>query len=93
MILSMSGQAWLFLSTVLAGAVIGLFFDVFRILRRTVPFLAKPVAVQFEDLFFWLLVTGATFYFMLNQNFGEIRLFSHFISQLFHVLLFSFSFI
>jgi spore cortex biosynthesis protein YabQ len=75
-ILSMSGQAWLFLSTVLAGAIIGLFFDAFRILRKTVPFLANSAVVQFEDLFFWIMVTGGTFYFMLNQNFGEIRLFS-----------------
>jgi spore cortex biosynthesis protein YabQ len=75
-ILSMSGQAWLFLSTVLAGAGIGLFFDVFRILRKTVPFLKNLWAVQLEDLFFWIAVTGGTFYFMLNRNFGEIRLFS-----------------
>jgi spore cortex biosynthesis protein YabQ len=76
MILSMSGQAWLFLSTVLAGAAIGFFFDVFRILRKTVPLLATPAAVQLEDFIFWVAVTGGTFYFMLNQNYGEIRIFS-----------------
>ncbi|MCL2578317.1 MAG: hypothetical protein FWE27_09805 [Defluviitaleaceae bacterium] len=77
MILSMSGQAFLFLSTVLVGACIGLFFDLFRILRKTVPFLAKnSLAVQLEDLFFWVIVTGGMFYFMLHRNFGEIRLFS-----------------
>ncbi|MCL1884989.1 MAG: spore cortex biosynthesis protein YabQ [Defluviitaleaceae bacterium] len=75
-ILSMNSQAWLFLSTVLAGVVIGLFYDVMRIFRRTVPFLKKSFAVQLEDLFFWIAVTCGMFYFMLNRNFGEIRLFS-----------------
>jgi len=74
MILSMSGQAWLFIATVVAGMVIGLFYDVFRILRKTAPHVAWMV--QVEDAIFWIAATGAMFYFMLNQNFGEIRLFS-----------------
>jgi spore cortex biosynthesis protein YabQ len=73
----MSGQAILFLSSCLVGAGIGLFFDCFRILRKTVPFFAKSMlAVQLEDLFFWIIVTGGMFYFMLHYNFGEIRLFA-----------------
>ncbi|MCL2049630.1 MAG: spore cortex biosynthesis protein YabQ [Defluviitaleaceae bacterium] len=76
MILSMSGQAQLFLWTVLVGAVIGLFYDCFRILRRVVPLLALPFAVYLEDFIFWVAATGGTFYFMLNQNYGEIRVFS-----------------
>lgn len=73
----MSGQAWLFFSTVLAGAGIGLFYDFFRILRKTAPRLAKSrAAVHFEDLFFWVLTTGGMFYFLLSQNYGEIRLFA-----------------
>jgi len=74
MILSMPAQAWLFLSTILVGACIGLFFDVLRIFRKTVPH--SNIAVQIEDLLFWLTVTIAVFYFMLLRNFGEIRLFS-----------------
>jgi len=74
MILSMTGQAVLFLSTVLVGAVIGLFYDVFRIFRKTAPH--SVFAVQLEDLFFWAVATVGTFYFMLTQNYGEIRLFS-----------------
>ncbi|MCL2215814.1 MAG: spore cortex biosynthesis protein YabQ [Defluviitaleaceae bacterium] len=74
MILSMSGQAWLFLSTVLVGAVIGLFYDFFRIFRKTAAHSAW--AVQLEDLFFWITATVGTFYFMLTRNYGEIRLFA-----------------
>ncbi|MCL2456757.1 MAG: hypothetical protein FWD19_04330, partial [Defluviitaleaceae bacterium] len=76
MILSMNGQAWLFFSTVLAGAAIGIFFDAFRILRKTFAIFASPAAVQLEDFIFWVAVTGGIFYFMLNRNYGEIRIFS-----------------
>jgi len=74
MILSMSGQAWLFLSTVVLGIAIGVFYDLFRIFRKTTPHFA--LAVQLEDFFFWVVVTAAMFYFMLSRNFGEIRPFS-----------------
>jgi len=74
MILSMAGQAWLFLSTVLVGAAIGLFYDVFRIFRKTARH--STLAVQLEDLFFWVAATGLTFYYMLHRNYGEIRVFA-----------------
>ena len=74
MILSMSGQAWLFLHTVGLGVAIGVFYDLFRIFRRTMPHFS--LIVQLEDLFFWVAVTGVMFYFMLSRNFGEIRPFS-----------------
>jgi len=74
MILSMPAQAWLFLSTVLVGAAIGLFYDTFRIFRKIMPH--STIVVQLEDLFFWLVVTGAVFYFMLHRNYGEIRPFT-----------------
>jgi spore cortex biosynthesis protein YabQ len=76
-ILSMSGQAVLFLLSVAMGAGFGIFFDFFRILRKTVPFFAQNTfIVQLEDFLFWIIVTGGMFYFMLSHNFGEIRLFS-----------------
>jgi spore cortex biosynthesis protein YabQ len=74
MILSMSRQTLLFLSTVGTGAVIGLLYDAFRIFRKTAPH--KNAFVQLEDLFFWLAATLFMFYFMLVKNYGEIRFFS-----------------
>ena len=74
MILSMTGQAWLFLSTVMVGAAIGLLFDIFRIFRKTARH--SGLAVQLEDLFFWVAATGLTFYYMLHRNYGEIRPFA-----------------
>jgi len=70
----LSGQGLLFLSTVAVGAAIGLFYDVFRIFRRVTTH--SGWAVQLEDFLFWIFATAAMFYFMLNRNFGEIRLFS-----------------
>jgi len=70
----MPGQAWLFLSTVLLGAIVGLFYDFFRIARRVATH--PSWVVQLEDILFWVIVTGGMFYFMLHRNFGEIRPFS-----------------
>ena len=70
----MPGQAWIFLSTVLVGMVIGLFYDFFRVARKVAPHAGW--AIQLEDVLFWIIATGSMFYFMLNRNFGEIRMFS-----------------
>ena len=74
MILSMSGQAWLFLTTVAAGFVIGFAYDIFRIARKTVRH--SHFMVQLEDVMYWLAVSLLMFYFMLHSNYGEIRFFS-----------------
>jgi spore cortex biosynthesis protein YabQ len=70
----MPQQTLLFLSTVAGGAVIGLIYDFFRIFRKTTPH--KGIFIQLEDMLFWLTATGLFFYFMLNENYGEIRFFS-----------------
>jgi len=74
MILSMAGQAWLFLSTVLVGAAIGLFYDAFRVIRKTARH--SGLAVTLEDFIFWVAATGLTFYYMLHRSYGEMRLFA-----------------
>lgn len=74
MILSMSGQARLFLLTIAIGFFIGFVYDVFRIIRKT--FHHPDFLTQLEDVLYWLLVTFVMFYFMLNKNYGEIRAFS-----------------
>lgn len=74
MILSMWGQASLFVLTVGVGFFIGFVYDVFRIIRKT--FKHGNWLTQLEDIIYWLLVSFVMFYFMLNKNYGEIRLFS-----------------
>ena len=74
MILSMGGQARLFLSMALVGAAIGLFYDAFRVIRKTARH--SGFAVTLEDMIFWVAATGLTFYYMLHRNYGEVRLFT-----------------
>ena len=74
MILSMSGQAAIFLMTVAVGFFIGLVYDIFRVFRSAVPHSWPFVAL--EDLLFWVMVTVAMFYVMLNYNSGEVRPFA-----------------
>lgn len=74
MILSLSAQANLFLATVVAGAVIGLIYDILRIFRRIIPH--KGIFVQAEDALYWLCVIFFMFYVLLIKNSGEIRFFT-----------------
>jgi spore cortex biosynthesis protein YabQ len=70
----MAAQTRLFFYTVALGAATGVIYDLLRLFRRRVrhPF----ILVNIEDGFYWVLVSVLMFYFMLNRNFGEIRLFS-----------------
>jgi len=74
MILSMSGQAWLFLGTVAAGFTIGFVYDIFRIARKTARH--KTWLVQLEDVLYWTIASVMMFYFMLRQNHGDVRFFA-----------------
>ena len=74
MILSMSEQTLLFLTTVAAGVVMGFVYDLFRIIRKSFPH--NSFMVQFEDVIYWVAVSFLMFYFMLHRNYGEIRFFS-----------------
>ena len=70
---SITGQGTLFLSTVLIGALIGFFYDIFRIIRMV--FKHPNFLVQIEDVLYWLIATFLTFYLMLHINSGEIRIY------------------
>ncbi len=74
MILSMSNQALLFFSTVLMGALIGFVYDWFRVIRGL--FKHPNFLIHIEDVLFWIAVSIGIFVFMLNKNYGEIRMFS-----------------
>lgn len=74
MILSLQGQAQLFLLTVLLGGALGLVYDCLRIFRHIIPH--KPLWVQLEDGLFWLCAVFFAFAVMLGANKGEIRFFA-----------------
>lgn len=69
----MSNQAYLFLIFVINGILIGVLFDMFRILRRT--FKTTDLVTYIEDIAFWILAGFLTLYFIFCYNNGEIRLY------------------
>ncbi|MGE5576162.1 MAG: spore cortex biosynthesis protein YabQ [Syntrophothermus sp.] len=66
-------QAASFFITVLAGLLLGLLFDTYRVMRRrTKP---RGLATSLGDLLFWVVATSVTFTFLLLGNWGELRLY------------------
>jgi len=74
MILSVSFQAKLFLTTIFCGFLTGFFYDLIRIFRLMIKH--KKIFIALEDGIYWLLVSVIVFFVMLIESFGEIRIFS-----------------
>ena len=66
-------QAYLFLVFSLTGVVIGILFDFFRILRRTIK--TSNIITYIEDVLFWILTGLLVLYNIWYFNNGEIRIF------------------
>ncbi|NLK97587.1 spore cortex biosynthesis protein YabQ [Defluviitalea saccharophila] len=71
MIVSISEQAQIFIAAVEAGIIIGIFYDVFRIIRKIIPH--PDWLIQLEDLIYWIIVSGFMFFVLFSKNYGEIR--------------------
>lgn len=69
----MNNQAYLFVMFILNGVLIGILFDVFRILRKS--FKTSDFITYIEDITFWVLAGSLTLYFIFYFNSGEIRLY------------------
>lgn len=66
-------QAYTFILFVINGVIIGILFDIFRIIRKT--FKTSDFITYIEDTIFWILSGITTLYFIFNFNSGEIRLY------------------
>lgn len=66
-------QAYLFLVFSLTGVTIGVLFDFFRILRRTIK--TSNIITYIEDVLFWILTGLLVLYNIWYFNNGEIRIF------------------
>lgn len=64
-------QSYLFLIFTINGIIIGLLFDVFRILRRT--FKTSDIVTYFQDILFWILTGFILLYSIFAFANGEIR--------------------
>ena len=66
-------QAYLFLVFSLTGIAIGVLFDFFRILRRTIK--TSNIITYIEDVLFWILTGLLILYNIWFFNNGEIRIY------------------
>ena len=83
-------QAHIFLIYILSGVLIGIFFDVFRVLRKS--FKTPDIVTYIEDIIFWILTGIFLLYITFKFNNGEIRayIFLGLIAGIaFYILLFS----
>ena len=68
-----NNQAYLFIIFTLDGILIGVLFDVFRVLRKT--FKTKDFITYIEDILFWVLTGFIILYSMCMFCDGELRFF------------------
>lgn len=66
-------QAYLFLVFSLTGVIIGILFDLFRVLRKSIR--TADIVTYLEDILFWILSGILILYNIWYFNDGEIRLF------------------
>lgn len=70
---SLSQQMISFFVAISTGFLIGLFFDVYRIVgMRIFP---RLMARRIFDLFWWAAVTALVFYILLQLTWGQVRLY------------------
>lgn len=68
---SVSSQAYVFLFSIIGGALAGLIYDIFRIKRRMVQ--TGKWITCFEDICYWVIIALIMFMLICYSNEGEIR--------------------
>ncbi len=66
-----SEQLRLFINALLLGGILGLTYDVFRIIRVAVKH--GNALIFAEDALYWMFCAGVTFVYLLSQNSGQVR--------------------
>ena len=66
-------QGYLFLVYTIDGILIGILFDIFRILRKS--FKTKDLITHIEDICFWILTGLLLLYTIFTFSDGEIRIY------------------
>lgn len=85
-----TNQAYLFLIFTINGIIIGLLFDIFRILRRS--FKTSDIITYMQDVLFWILTGFILLYSIFVFSNGEIRFYMFlavFLGSLIYMLIFS----
>ena len=68
---SVSNQAYVFLSCVVGGIIIAFVYDIFRVRRKAIK--SGNLIVYFEDFIYWIIVALVLFAVVYRSNEGEIR--------------------
>src|SRR5690606_33212660 len=71
--MSLAGQTYAFLMTILSGGIVGFLFVAYRVLRSA--FRPRQLATALTDLLYWIVVTPIVFAMLLAGNWGELRLY------------------
>ena len=71
MVISVTGQLYLFLLCFFIGMICALLFDMFRALRRS--FWIESYWIYITDILFWILVTFLVLCLLYNVNGVEVR--------------------
>ena len=66
-------QTYLFIVFTIVGIIIGVLFDIFRILRKS--FKTKDIVTYIEDILFWILTGIIILFSMYKFSNGELRFF------------------
>lgn len=66
-------QTYLFIVFTIVGIIIGILFDIFRILRKS--FKTKDIVTYIEDIIFWVLTGIIILFSMYKFSNGELRFF------------------
>ena len=66
-------QSYLFAIFMINGIIIGILFDIFRILRKIIK--TSDMFTYLEDIIFWILTGATILYSAFVFNNGQIRLF------------------
>ncbi len=66
-------QAYIFVVFTIVGIIIGIVFDVFRILRKTIK--TSDIVTTIEDIIFWIITGIIIIYSMYVFCNGELRFF------------------
>src|SRR5690606_37614421 len=74
MLISTSNQAYIFLSSVYMGIIIGIIYDIYRVIHILVE-MSKSVTM-IMDIFFWIIVTMLSIVGFFYVSSGEIRVYS-----------------
>ena len=66
-------QIYLFIVFTIVGIIIGILFDIFRILRKS--FKTNDIVTYIQDIFFWILTGIIILFSMYKFSNGELRFF------------------